>query len=186
MIEPLKQSKAIAQEQVDIQFMQRAFELAQQAESFNEIPVGAVIVYQGKIVGEGFNQSIMLNDPSSHAEMNAVRQAGKKLNNYRLLDCTLYVTLEPCPMCAGLLVHSRIKRLVFASADFKTGAAGSAFNLIDDQQLNHQIEVSSGIMQQECSSLLSNFFIRRRAEKKAKKKADKLATANQVTQKKNG
>jgi len=164
MNEPLAQDK---QEQHDHHFMQRAYELAKQAESFDEIPVGAVIVHQGKIIGEGFNQSIMLNDPSSHAEMNAIRQAGKHLKNYRLLDCTLYVTLEPCPMCAGLLVHSRIKRLVFASPDLKTGAAGSAFNLIDNQQLNHQITVSSGIMQQECSSLLSNFFKRRRAEKKA-------------------
>ena len=161
------------QKQLDIQFMQHAFELAQHAESFNEIPVGAVIVYQGKIIGEGFNQSIMLNDPSSHAEMNAIRQAGKYLNNYRLLDCTLYVTLEPCPMCAGLLVHSRIKRLVFASNDLKTGAAGSALNLVDNPQLNHQLEVTSGIMAAECSQLLSNFFKRRRTEKKALKKEDK-------------
>jgi len=151
---------------LDIEFMQRAFELAQKAETFDEIPVGAVLVSQGKIVGEGFNQSIMLNDPSSHAEMNAIRQAGKTLNNYRLLDCTLYVTLEPCPMCAGLLVHSRIKRLVFASHDFKTGAAGSALNLINSPQLNHQIEVTHGVMDQECSHLLSRFFKRRRTEKK--------------------
>jgi tRNA(adenine34) deaminase len=100
-------------ENTDEYFMQQAFKLAQQAEQHDEIPVGAVVVYQGKIIGEGFNQSIMLNDPSAHAEMLATRQAGKYLNNYRLLDCTLYVTLEPCPMCAGLLVHSRIKRLVF-------------------------------------------------------------------------
>lgn len=165
------------QEEVDFHFMQRAYELAQKAESFDEIPVGAVIVYQGKIIGEGFNQSIMLNDPSSHAEMNAIRQAGNLLNNYRLLDCTLYVTLEPCPMCAGLLVHSRIKRLVFASTDLKTGAAGSALNLLNNQQLNHQIEISSGIMQQQCSSLLSSFFKRRRAEKKAHKKACTLHIA---------
>ncbi len=107
------------QAQLDILFMQRAFELAKQAEQHDEIPVGAVVVYQGKIIGEGFNQSIMLNDPSSHAEMNAIRQAGEYLKNYRLLDCTLYVTLEPCPMCAGLLVHSRINRLVYASKDLK-------------------------------------------------------------------
>jgi len=170
----IEQAEQQEQEQADLQFMQRAFELAQQAESFDEIPVGAVIVHQGKIIGEGFNQSIMLNDPSSHAEMNAIRQAGKQLNNYRLLDCTLYVTLEPCSMCAGLLVHSRIKRLVFASTDLKTGAAGSALNLIDNPQLNHQIAVSSGIMQEQCSKLLSDFFKRRRAEKKAKKKSKKL------------
>jgi len=151
--------------------MQRAFELAQQAEQLDEIPVGAVVVYQGKIIGEGFNQSILLNDPSAHAEMIAIRQAGKHVNNYRLLDCTLYVTLEPCPMCAGLLVHSRIKRLVYASPDLKTGAAGSAFNLVGSSQLNHQIVVENGIMTEQCSELLSGFFKRRRSEKKLAKKA---------------
>ncbi|KGJ93093.1 tRNA adenosine(34) deaminase TadA [Colwellia psychrerythraea] len=161
------------QAQLDLTFMQRAFELAQQAEQHNEIPVGAVVVYQGKIIGEGFNQSIMLNDPSSHAEMNAIRQAGDFVNNYRLLDCTLYVTLEPCPMCAGLLVHSRIKRLVYACSDLKTGAAGSAFDLVNNQQLNHQIEVYSGVMEEACSQMLSAFFKRRRKEKKIAKKAAK-------------
>ena len=159
------------QRQLDLTFMQRAFELAQQAEQHDEIPVGAVVVHQGKIIAEGFNQSIMLNDPSSHAEMNAIRQAGQFLNNYRLLDCTLYVTLEPCPMCAGLLVHSRIKRLVYACSDLKTGAAGSAFNLINNPQLNHQLEISSDIMQEDCSQLLSAFFKRRRKEKKQAKQA---------------
>ncbi|KGJ96264.1 tRNA adenosine(34) deaminase TadA [Colwellia psychrerythraea] len=158
---------------LDITFMKRAIELAQQAELHDEIPVGAVVVYQDKIIGEGFNQSIMLNDPSSHAEMNAIRAAGDFLNNYRLLDCTLYVTLEPCPMCAGLLVHSRIKRLVYACSDLKTGAAGSAFNLVNSPQLNHQIEVQSGNLQEECSQLLSSFFKRRRKEKKQAKQAAK-------------
>jgi tRNA(adenine34) deaminase len=157
-------------EQLDITFMQRALELANKAEQFNEIPVGAVVVHQGTIIGEGFNQSIMHNDPSSHAEMNAIRQAGANLNNYRLLDCTLYVTLEPCSMCAGLLVHSRIKRLVFGCSDLKTGAAGSVFNLVNNSQLNHQVAVQSGILQQECSQLLSSFFKRRRNEKKQAKK----------------
>ena len=155
----------------DLVFMQRAFELAQQAEQLNEIPVGAVVVHQNKIIGEGFNQSIMLNDPSAHAEMLAIRQAGKHLNNYRLLDCTLYVTLEPCPMCAGLLVHSRIKRLVYASTDLKTGAAGSAFNLVCNEQLNHQVIVTNGIMQVQCSQLLSAFFKRRRSERKIAKRS---------------
>lgn len=157
----------------DQYFMQRAYELALQAEKIDEIPVGAVVVYQGKIIGEGFNQSILLNDPSAHAEMLAIRQAGQQLNNYRLIDCTLYVTLEPCPMCAGLLVHSRIKRLVYASADLKTGAAGSAFNLVSSTQLNHQIIVDQGIMAQQCSALLSGFFKRRRNEKKLAKKAQR-------------
>jgi len=158
-------------ENTDKYFMEQAFKLAQQAEKYNEIPVGALVVYQGKIIGEGFNQSIMLNDPSAHAEMLAIRQAGKYLNNYRLLDCTLYVTLEPCPMCAGLLVHSRIKKLVYASPDLKTGAAGSTFNLVSNEQLNHQVVVSSGVMQAQCSQLLSAFFKRRRAEKKQQKKS---------------
>lgn len=160
-----------AQDELDLIFMQRAFELAQQAEQYDEIPVGAVVVHQGKIIAEGFNQSIMLNDPSSHAEMNAIRQAGKLLDNYRLLDCTLYVTLEPCPMCAGLLVHSRIQRLVYACNDLKTGAAGSAFNLVNTPQLNHQLVVRSGVMQTECSQLLSAFFKRRRKEKKQARQA---------------
>lgn len=168
---------AVSEEQqaFDQTFMQRAFELAQQAEAINEIPVGAVVVANNKIISEGYNQSITLNDPSAHAEMVAIRSAGLALQNYRLLDCTLYVTLEPCPMCAGLLVHSRIKRVVYATPDLKTGAAGSAFNLLCDDKHNHQIVLSSGIMAEECSQLLSAFFKRRRAEKKALKQQAKLA-----------
>lgn len=164
-------SDNVSHESTDQYFMEQAFKLAQQAEQYNEIPVGAVVVHQGKIIGEGFNQSIMLNDPSAHAEMLAIRQAGEYLNNYRLLDCTLYVTLEPCPMCAGLLVHSRIKKLVYASSDLKTGAAGSAFNLVCNDQLNHQVLVIGGVLQEQCSQLLSSFFKRRRAEKKQLKKS---------------
>jgi tRNA(adenine34) deaminase len=163
------------QQALDLKFMQRAYELAQQAETIDEIPVGAVVVANNKIISEGYNQSITLNDPSAHAEMVAVRQAGIALQNYRLLDCTLYVTLEPCPMCAGLLVHSRIKRVVYATTDLKTGAAGSAFNLLCDDKHNHQIEVHSGVMAEQSSQLLSAFFKRRRAEKKALKKKNQLA-----------
>lgn len=161
-------------------FMQRAFELAKKAEVLNEIPVGAVVVHQGKIIGEGYNKSILLNDPSAHAEMIAIRQAGQQLNNYRLLDCTLYVTLEPCPMCAGLLVHSRIKRLVFASKDLKTGAAGSAFDLLRNTKLNHRLTVDNGIMSDECSEMLSGFFKRRRSEKKIAKYASKIKNDNKL------
>jgi len=163
------------QEALDQEFMQRAYELAQQAETIDEIPVGAVVVANNRIISEGYNQSITLNDPSAHAEMVAIRQAGLALKNYRLLDCTLYVTLEPCPMCAGLLVHSRIKRVVYATTDLKTGAAGSAFNLLCNDKHNHKIEVHSGVMAEKSSQLLSNFFKRRRAEKKALKKKNKLA-----------
>lgn len=158
------------EESVDEKFMAHAIELARKAEALDEIPVGAVVVANGKIIGEGFNQSIMLNDPSAHAEMTAIRQAGKVLQNYRMLDCTLYVTLEPCPMCAGLLVHSRINRLVFAAKDLKTGAAESVFNLVSNEKLNHQIEVTSGVLAEQSSQMLSDFFKRRRAEKKALKK----------------
>lgn len=170
----------VTTEKNDHTFMQRAFELAQQAEQINEIPVGAVVVYQGEIIGEGFNQSILLNDPSAHAEMIAIRQAGAHLNNYRLLECTLYVTLEPCPMCAGLLVHSRIKRLVYASPDLKTGAAGSVFNLVNTSELNHQVLVDDGIKAKQCSELLSGFFKRRRNEKKLAKKAKKSQQAKEI------
>lgn len=156
-------------------FMRRAMELAMQAEAIDEIPVGAVVVCDDKIIGEGYNQSITLNDPSAHAEMIAIRQAGEKLDNYRLVDCTLYVTLEPCPMCAGLLVHSRISRLVYAANDEKTGAAGSVMNLCQHHQLNHQVEIESGLLADECSNMLSNFFKRRRAEKKEAKRQKKLA-----------
>lgn len=161
----LEQSQQI----LDEQFMSRAYELAQQAEKINEIPVGAIVVHNNEIIGEGYNQSITLNDPSAHAEMLAIRAAGNKIKNYRLIDCTLYVTLEPCPMCAGLLVHSRINRLVFGASDLKTGAAGSIMNLADNKQLNHQVAITANVMQACCSELLSQFFKRRRAEIKTKK-----------------
>jgi len=169
----MNQPQLSSQQSLDLQFMQRAFELAKVAESHNEIPVGAVVVQNGNIIGEGFNQSIMNNDPSAHAEMIAVRAAGKQIDNYRLIDCTLYVTLEPCPMCAGLLVHSRINRIVYASSDEKTGAAGSVFNLVQNSRLNHIIDVESGLMQEECATLLSGFFKRRRKEIKAAKRLAK-------------
>ncbi|WP_286235307.1 tRNA adenosine(34) deaminase TadA [Thalassotalea sediminis] len=165
------------QEELDQAFMAKAYALALQAEQLDEIPVGAIVVADNKIIGEGFNQSIMQHDPSAHAEMIAIRQAGKVLSNYRMLDCTLYVTLEPCPMCAGLLVHSRIKRVVFATTDEKTGSAGSVFDLTNNSKLNHQIDVTSGVMAQECSALLSRFFKRRRQEKKAEKQAKKIANS---------
>ncbi len=160
----------------DEKFMRRAMALAKIADSHNEIPVGAVVVCDGNIIGEGFNQSIMNNDPSAHAEMMAIRDAGKNIKNYRLIDCTLYVTLEPCPMCTGLLIHSRIKQLIFASKDLKTGAAGSAFNLLNHEKHNHQVAVKSGLLANECSVMLSAFFKRRRAEKKAEKLAKKTLT----------
>ena len=160
----------------DEYWMQQALKYADKAEKQNEIPVGAVLVKDGKMLGAGWNQSICNHDPSAHAEMMAIRQAGKQVQNYRLTDCTLYVTLEPCPMCAGLLVHGRIKRLVYGAADSKTGAAGSIMDIVRDPQLNHQLEVSSGVMAEQCSKKLSDFFRRRRQEiKTAKKQARQAA-----------
>lgn len=164
-----------AQASKDEFFMRKAIELANKAQSYNEIPVGAVIVANGEIIGEGFNQCIMNNDPSAHAEMMAIRDAGKAIENYRLIDCTLYVTLEPCMMCSGLLVHSRISRLVYGAKDLKTGAAGSAFNLVEHEKHNHKINVTECVLAEECGELLSSFFKRRRKEIKAKRKQNKLS-----------
>jgi tRNA(adenine34) deaminase len=155
----------------DQYWMEKALQLAAKAEQAGEVPVGAVIVKDGQLIAEGFNQMISLNDPSAHAEMQAVRQAGYALQNYRLTDCTLYVTLEPCSMCAGMLVHSRLARLVFGASDYKTGAAGSIMNLVQHAQLNHQLEVTSGVLADQCAQTLSVFFQRRRQEKKSAKQA---------------
>ncbi|MGJ8679258.1 tRNA adenosine(34) deaminase TadA [Paraglaciecola sp.] len=157
----------------DEKWMRHALLLANNAQQQGEIPVGAVLIRDDKIIGEGWNQSIILHDPSAHAEMMAIRQAGSTIENYRLIDTTLYVTLEPCPMCAGLLVHSRIKRLVFGASDLKTGAAGSVMNLLNDENLNHQVDITSGVLGTDCSERLSAFFKLRRAEKK-KLKQQKL------------
>ncbi|WP_228710707.1 tRNA adenosine(34) deaminase TadA [Saccharobesus litoralis] len=162
----------------DAYWMQLALQEADKAEQINEIPVGAIVVCNDEVIATGYNQSITLNDPSAHAEMIAIRQAGQVVNNYRLVDCTLYVTLEPCPMCAGLLVHSRIKRLVYGASDAKTGCCGSIMDLVQHPQLNHQIDVTSGVLAQECGDKLSAFFKRRRKEIKALKKEQKALQAN--------
>lgn len=155
----------------DSYWMEQALLYAKQAEQLNEIPVGAIVVKDNQLVSAGYNRSITDNDPSAHAEMIAIREAGKVLNNYRLIDCTLYVTLEPCSMCAGLLVHSRIKRLVFGAADAKTGSAGSIMNLLQEPRLNHQVEVFGGVLSEQCGNAISDFFKSRRAQIKAAKKA---------------
>lgn len=150
----------------DEKWMQYAMRLAQKAEAIDEIPVGAVVVLDGKVIGEGWNKSICLHDATAHAEVMALREAGNRIENYRLINATLYVTLEPCAMCAGAMVHSRVKRLVYGAADLKTGAAGSVFNLVAHPQLNHQIEVTAGVFALETGNMLSQFFKRRRKEKK--------------------
>lgn len=154
----------------DKYWMAHALSLADKAQAAGEIPVGAVVVQDNKLIAEGWNQSIALNDPSAHAEMIAIRAAGEALSNYRLPGVTLYVTLEPCPMCAGLLVHSRIDRLVFGAYDSKTGAASSVMNLCQHEQLNHQIDVVGGVLKDLCSEKISEFFKARRVQKKQQKK----------------
>lgn len=161
----------------DEQWMQHALTLAARSEQQGEVPVGAVLVQNNQVLGEGWNQMIGLHDPSAHAEMQAVRQAAAAVGNYRLLDCTLYVTLEPCSMCAGMLVHSRIRRLVYGASDDKTGAAGSVMNIVNHPQLNHQLEVTAGVLADVCSGQLSAFFQRRRQEKKATKQ-QKISSTN--------
>ncbi|OOS04429.1 tRNA adenosine(34) deaminase TadA [[Haemophilus] ducreyi] len=156
----------------DIQLMQYALTLAKRAETIGEIPVGAVLVdSKGNIIGEGWNQVIALSDPSAHAEILAIRQASHRLQNYRLLDCTLYVTLEPCTMCAGAILHSRLSRLVFGASDYKTGAIGSRFHLFEDYKMNHLLTVQGGVLKEACSKQISEFFQRRRIEKKQQKQA---------------
>ncbi|WP_371192624.1 tRNA adenosine(34) deaminase TadA [Glaciecola sp. SC05] len=154
----------------DIQMMRMALEQAEIAAQEGEVPVGAILTLENKVIGIGRNQNILLNDPSAHAEMMAIREGAQALSNYRLPETTLYVTLEPCSMCAGLMVHSRIHRLVFGAADPKTGACGSISNIVSDKRLNHNIEVTKGVLQDECSQMLSEFFKIRRAQKKAVKK----------------
>ena len=156
----------MSQPQTDSEWMMYAMALAARAEAEGEVPVGAVLVKDGAILGEGWNRSIGQHDATAHAEMMALRQAGPAVENYRLLGATLYVTLEPCSMCAGAMVHSRIERLVFGAKDNKTGAAGSVMDLLRHPALNHQVEVVGGVLEQRCASQLSHFFKRRRAEKK--------------------
>ena len=143
-------------------FMARALELAHEAQRAGEVPVGAVIVKDDVIVGEGWNRPISTNDPTAHAEIVALRAAAQKLGAYRLLDTTLYVTLEPCPMCAGAMVHARVKRLVYAAADPRAGAAGTIFSIVQHPSLNHRIECEAGLMAEECGTMLRSFFQGRR------------------------
>lgn len=164
----------------DEYWMQYALTLAKRAESLGEIPVGAVIIDENsQVIGEGFNQSILTHNPTAHAEMLAIEQAGKCINNYRLINTTLFVTLEPCMMCAGAIIHSRIKRVVFGARDYKTGAAGSFINILAYQGINHIAQVQGGVLADECSLLLSQFFKKRRLEKRAAKiDANKMIDKN--------
>ena len=149
----------------DIDWMQYALRLAERAEQEGEVPVGAVLVLNDEIIGEGWNRPIAAHDPTAHAEVMALRAGAAKMGNYRLNDTTLYVTLEPCVMCAGAMVHARIKRLVFGASDPKSGAIVSVFNILDSARLNHRVEYVSGILSDECGGMLSQFFEARRNDR---------------------
>jgi len=149
----------------DEYWMQKALELARKAEAEDEVPVGAILVKDNQLIAEAWNQPIQSNDPSAHAEINVMRKAGQLLNNYRLIDTTLYVTLEPCSMCVGAIIHARIKRLVFGAYDPKTGAAGSAIELIQSDKHNHRVELVPGVMEEECREVLQAFFRKKRSSK---------------------
>jgi tRNA(adenine34) deaminase len=146
----------------DSEFMGLALDLAREAGAAGEVPVGAVVVLEGEVVGRGFNQPIGRHDPTAHAEIMALRDAAIRLGNYRLPGCTLYVTLEPCAMCAGAIMHSRIARVVFGARDPKTGASGSIIDLFAETRLNHHTSVLGGVLADDCGSLLSSFFAARR------------------------
>lgn len=168
-----QQVMLLTPDQQDQYWMKLAISLAAEAELHGEVPVGAVLVRDNQIVATGFNLCIESNDPCAHAEIRCLREAGARLENYRLLDTTLYVTLEPCAMCAGAMVHSRIERVVFGAKDEKTGAAGTVINLLQHPNFNHQVDVCAGVLASECSEQLSQFFRRRRQEHKARKASSK-------------
>ncbi|MCI0435787.1 MAG: tRNA adenosine(34) deaminase TadA [Gemmatimonadetes bacterium] len=142
--------------------MRRALELAQRAEAQGEVPVGAVLIKDGVILAEGWNRPIASRDPTAHAEIEAMRGAARSLDSYRLTGTTLYVTLEPCPMCAAAMVHARVERLVFGAWDTRVGAAGSVFNLVNAPELNHRVDAFGGVLKEECGALLRRFFTQRR------------------------
>ncbi len=146
----------------DAEFMMHALELARQGGAAGEVPVGAVVVREGTIIGRGFNAPISRHDPSAHAEIAALRDAAERSGNYRLPGCELFVTIEPCAMCAGAIMHARIARVVFGARDPKTGACGSVVNLFEEPRLNFHATVTEGVLAEECGALLSNFFAARR------------------------
>ena len=161
----------------DEQWMGRALALAAKADVLNEVPVGAVVVLDGVVIGEGWNQPISACDPTAHAEILALRDAGQRVGNYRLPGATLYVTIEPCTMCAGALVHARIARVVFGATEPKAGAVVSNARIFEQQQLNHRIESVGGVCEGESTAAMQAFFKRRRGEKKAARQASRLEEA---------
>ena len=154
---------------VDKEFMREAIMRAHQAAECGEVPVGAVVVHQGEIIAEGFNRRESWQDPTAHAELIAVRRAAEKIGSWRLCECTVYVTLEPCPMCAGMLVNARVPRLVYGARDPKAGAIRSLYAIGEDPRLNHALDVQEGVLGDECGELLTEFFRSIRLAKKAEK-----------------
>jgi tRNA(adenine34) deaminase len=146
----------------DLKFMSHALELAKKAELKDEVPVGALIVRNGEIIGRGMNTSISDHDPTSHAEINAIRDAAKTIKNYRLKDCSIYITLEPCAMCVGAIQHARIEKIIYGAPDPKTGACGSMVDLISIKEINHHAEAMGGILEKECGQILKDFFLSKR------------------------
>ena len=167
--EPLEAVSELLAEPADMAFMQAAVALAARAAELGEVPVGAVVVKDGEIIGRGMNAPISRHDPTAHAEILAMREAAAQLGNYRLVGCSLYVTLEPCAMCSGAIQHARIARLVYGASDPKTGSCGSVIDLMGEKRLNHHTEVTGGLMAQACGSVLSAFFSGRRAGRKTVK-----------------
>ena len=148
--------------ELDETFMQEALRLAEKARTADEVPVGAVVVRQGKIISRGYNQVELLKDATAHAEMLALTAAEAAVGDWRLTDCDLYVTKEPCPMCAGAIVHTRIRRVIFGCTDIRAGAGGTVMNLLQHNALNHRCQITSGVLQSECASILQGFFRKKR------------------------
>jgi len=149
--------------ELDETFMQEALRLAEKARTADEVPIGAVVVRQGKIISRGYNQVELLKDATAHAEMLALTAAEAAVGDWRLTDCDLYVTKEPCPMCAGAIVHTRIRRVIFGCTDIRAGAGGTVMNLLQHNVLNHRSQITSGVLQTECASILQDFFRKKRA-----------------------
>ena len=151
-------------------FMKEAIRQAKKARALEEVPIGCVIVYEGKIIARGYNRRNTDKNTLSHAELNAIRKASKKMDDWRLEDCTMYVTLEPCQMCSGAIVQARIKRVVVGCMNPKAGCAGSILNLLDMKEFNHQVELTTGVLEEECSGMMKQFFKELRQKQKDKKK----------------
>src|ERR1700761_3512302 len=170
--------------ETDEAYLRDAIAEANDAEANGEVPVGAIVVHEGSIIGRGQNRVLRDNDPTAHAEIVALRQAGLTLRNYRLNHCTLYVTLEPCAMCAGAILHARIARLVYAAPDPKAGACGSVLSVMNHPRLNHKVEVLPGLLAEECGQMLTAFFRKRRQEKSQARILQSEAATNDALEEK--